>query len=494
VGRGDIMVTITSTYKEHVEKNPEKIAIYTESEEINYQDWHHLVCKTANWLSSTLKDDRKVGILLPNGIPFLQLFAGTSTAGVIAIPFDVKWKPSELVQRLAIAKPSIVITTKELADRSELKSSEIIIWEEISKEIQETDSLVKVQSDEETLFYMGFTSGTTGIPKAFVRSHVSWVKSFSSSRNDFGLSGTDDVLIPGALVHSHFLYGAMSSLYFGGTVYLLNTFSPIQVMERIKRLPITVLYVVPTMIEAIASQRVYVLNPIKIISSGAKWNEESKNKIRQQFINMTMFEYYGASELSFVTYLNDMWNKEKPKSVGKVCEGVKFQIRDTIGNEVENGVIGKIYVKSPFVFSGYIQPDADVLQTLQDDKGWVTVDDLGYVDDEGFLYLVGREKSMIICGGENVYPEEVEVILLKHPNVKEAAVIGVEDAYWGQVPVAFIRGEVAKNELQKLCRQYLSTYKNPRKWYFVDDFPYTTGGKIARHQLQQRIGREVLKN
>jgi long-chain acyl-CoA synthetase len=488
------MVTITSTYKEHVEKNPEKIAIYTECEEINYRDWHHLVCKTANWLSSTLKDDRKVGILLPNGIPFLQLFAGASTAGYIAVPLDVKWKPSELEQRLAIAKPSIVITTKELADCYELISSEIIIWEEISKKIQETNSLVKVQSDEETLFYMGFTSGTTGIPKAFVRSHVSWVKSFSSSLNDFGLSETNDVLIPGALFHSHFLYGAISSLYFGGTVYLQNKFSPIQVFEWIKRFKISVLYVVPTMIEAIASQRRHVMNPIKIISSGAKWNEESKNKIRQQFMKVTMFEFYGASELSFVTYLNDKWNKDKPKSVGKVCEGVQLQIRDKIGNEVENGVIGKIFVKSPFVFSGYIQPNADVLQSLQDDKGWVTVDDVGYVDDEGFLYLVGREKSMIICGGENVYPEEVEAVLLMHPNVLEAAVIGVEDSYWGQVPVAFIQGDLTKNELQKLCRQYLSTFKYPRKWYFVDEFPYTTSGKIARHQLQQRIGEEVLKN
>lgn len=483
------MAAITSTYKIHKQENPEKIAIYTEAGEISYEDWYNLVCKTANWLTSTLCENGKVGILLPNGIPFLQLFAGASMAGYIAIPFDMKWKPRELEQRLALAKPSIVITTKELAERYELKKVEIIIWEDVVGRIREIAPYLRAQVDEEDLFYMGFTSGTTGIPKAFVRSHLSWVKSFSSSRNDFELLRNDHILIPGALIHSHFLYGAISTLYLGGTVYLLDTFSPIKVLEWTKRFPITVIYVVPTMIEAIAGQRVQVRKPIKIISSGAKWDEASKNKFRQRFIEMTVFEFYGASELSFVTYLNDTWNKEKPMSVGKVCNGVKLQIRDASGRVVETGVTGKIYVKSSLAFSGYVQSNSDVLQIIHDEQGWLTVDDVGYMDDEGFLYVVGREKNMIICGGENVYPEEVESVLLAHPSVKEVAVIGEEDSYWGQVPIAFIRGDATRNELQKLCREYLSTFKCPRKWIFVDDFPYTTSGKIARHEIHKLLQR-----
>ena len=486
------MTTITCIYQEHAKRNSEKIAIYTEHEEVSYKDWERRVCKTANWLTSTLCKEERVGILLPNGVPFLQLFAGASAAGLIAIPLDVKWKPNELSERLLLARPSIVVTTKALALRYTFEGSKILIWEELLETIQETDIVLKRQVDEENLFYMGFTSGTTGTPKAFARSHLSWIKSFSSSRNDFESLGTDHVLIPGALVNSHFLYGAMSTLYFGGAVYLLNTFSPAKALEWIERFPVNVVYTVPTMSEALVAQNVQVEQPIKIISSGAKWNEVSKDKLRQQFLNITMFEFYGASELSFVTYLNDTWNQENPSSVGKVCEGVNLQIRDADGQNVKNGVIGKIYVKSPLVFAGYVQPNTDVLHAFQDEEGWMTIDDVGYVDDEGFLYLVGREKNMIICGGENVYPEEVEAVLSKHPHVKEVAVMGMEDSYWGQVPVAFIRGNVTKRELQKLCRNYLSTFKYPQKWIFVDEFSHTSSGKISRPALKNLLLTEVL--
>ena len=109
------MTTITCTYQEHAKRNSEKIAIYTEHEEVSYKDWERRVCKTANWLTSTLCKEERVGILLPNGVPFLQLFAGASAAGLIAIPLDVKWKPNELSERLLLARPSIVVTTKALA-------------------------------------------------------------------------------------------------------------------------------------------------------------------------------------------------------------------------------------------------------------------------------------------------------------------------------------------------------------------------------------------
>ncbi|AOV06731.1 AMP-binding protein [Sporosarcina ureilytica] len=485
------MTFITSTYEMHVKNHPEKIAVYTENEAINYRDWQERIHKTANWLTGIVGKGGKVGILLPNGIPFLQLFAGASAAGLIAVPLDMKWKRSELEQRLALAKPSIVMTTKALAQRYRLSHDEVLIWEEVAEDILDAESVMQAQADEKTLFYMGFTSGTTGVPKAFVRHHQSWIKSFSSSRNNLGLSGTDHVLIPGALVHSHFLYGAICTLYLGGTVYLQPTFSPRNVLDWMQRLPITVIYTVPTMNEAIAAQSIQMKRPIKIISSGAKWNEASKNKIREQFPNMTMYEFYGASELSFVTYSHDTWNQEKPMSVGKACDGVRLEIRDANGNEVKNGMIGKIYVKSPLLFAGYVQPNTDILQTLQDQDGWVTVDDLGYLDDEGFLYLVGREKNMIICGGENVYPEEVEAVLLSHPDITEAAVIGVENRYWGQVPVAFIQGDVSKCELRKLCRDQLSTFKVPKKWHFVEEFDYTTSGKIARHALEKLLPAEV---
>lgn len=486
------MSNITETYKTHLNHQPDKVAIYTTTQEISYRVWYELVSQTANWLTSTVCEGGKVGILMPNGIPFLQLFAGTASVGYIAIPLDMKWKGNELEQRLALVNPTVLITTKELANHYQLDDLSILIWEEIEWEIQKMEPIMQMAADDHKLFYTGFTSGTTGIPKAFLRAHFSWIKSFSSSEINLELSASDEVLIPGTLVHSHFLYGAICTLYLGGTLYLLDSFSPIKAIDWIEEYSINVIYTVPTMIEAITGRDELIEKSIKVISSGAKWSCTSQHKLRQRFATVEVFEFYGASELSFVTYLNDRWNQEKPNSVGKVCDGVKLEIRDSKGCKVANGVIGKIYVKSPLLFAGYVQEHTDRLHTLRDEEGWVTVDDIGYIDHGGFLYLVAREKNMIISGGENVYPEEIEAVLLLHPSVKNVAVIGVEDSYWGQIPVAFIQGNVSKKDLRKLCQKHLSTFKYPRKWYFIEALPVTSSGKIASSELIKLLAVEVV--
>jgi long-chain acyl-CoA synthetase len=119
---------------------------------------------------------------------------------------------------------------------------------------------------------------------------------------------------------------------------------------------------------------------------------------------------------------------------------------------------------------------------------------MGYLDDLGFLHIVGREKNMILFGAVNIFPEEIETVLMAHPDVEEVAVVGVSDPYWGQIPIAVIKGNAPKKELKKLCRENLSIYKQPREWYFVDMLPHTTSGKIARVQTRQLIENEVESN
>jgi long-chain acyl-CoA synthetase len=488
------VTTITSTYKIQAMLNPDKIAIQTTSHAISNMEWHKIVCRTANWLDSITDSNKTVGIFMPSSVAFLQLFTGAAMAGCVAATFDAKWKTAELERRLAVSSPSVLITTKKLADRLSKMDLNIIIWEDAQRQIQENDSSWNKEIDGETPFYMGFTSGSTGVPKAFIRSHNSWVASFSCTLYDFHVDDTDIVVIPGALIHSHFLYGAVSTLYLGGTIYLMENFSAVRVLEYIETFPVTVLYVVPTMIEAMLAEKRLVTKPLKIISSGAKWEESSKRKIREQFLHLSMFEFYGASELSYVTVLSDEENKIHPGSVGKPCHNVELEIRNDNIQVTETGQIGKIFVRSSMVFSGYIHPQSRDIQSIHDKNGWVTVDDMGYLDDLGFLHIVGREKNMILFGAVNIFPEEIETVLMAHPDVEEVAVIGVSDPYWGQIPIAVIKGKAPKKELKKLCRENLSIYKQPRKWYFVDMLPHTTSGKIARVQTQQLIESEVESN
>lgn len=488
------MPTITSSYHQQVIDNPDKVAIQTSSEAITYRDWNTVVCKTANWIHSITDTCDAVGIFMPNSISFLQLFTGAAMAGRIAATFDAKWKPAELEQRLAISSPSFVITTAELAVRIRSTTFTIIIWEEALEQILQCDSSWNEKVSGEMPFYMGFTSGTTGVPKAFIRSHDSWIASFECSHHDFHIGETDHVLIPGALIHSHFLYGAISVLYLGGTIYLLDTFSPLLALNFIKNYPITMLYVVPTMIEAMLLENVIIDKPIQIISSGAKWEEDSKRKIQEQFLHVRMFEFYGASELSFVSFLCNDSDEDKLGSVGKPFHNVEIQIRHAHLDEASDQEIGKIFVRSQMIFDGYIHPESHAIQSTKDDNGWITVDDMGYLDEDGYLYIVGREKNMILYGGVNVFPEEIETVLLGHPDVEEVAVVGITDPYWGKIPVAIVKGHTSKKVLKKLCMDSLSSYKLPRKWFFVEEMPHTTSGKIARMHIQQLVETEVVRN
>jgi long-chain acyl-CoA synthetase len=485
------MTTIVASYQEHKILYPDKIAIQTRFETIRYREWVQMVCQTANWLHSLEGNNGKIGILMPNGIPFLQLFSGTAMAGLISVPFDVKWKAPELKQRVTVSSPSIIITTESFSKNLKGIDTRIIIWEDACEQILLNPPSWNQEIDGSAPFYMGFTSGSTGVPKAFVRSHDSWIASFACNLEDFQLERAEHVLIPGALIHSHFLYGAVSTLYSGGSVYLLEKFSPVQTLKWVKTHPITVLYVVPTMIEAIAVKSETVEKPIKIISSGAKWEDDSKRRIQEQFHDVTIFEFYGASELSYVSVMSSNENGYLPGSVGKPCHNVEIQIRRENHELAGSGEIGKIYVKSDMIILGYLWADSPGIRSITDADGWATVDDLGYLDENGFLYIVGREKNMILYGGVNIFPEEIEAVLMEHPHVEEAAVIGASDPYWGQVPVAVIKGKASRIDLKKQCKEKLSAYKLPRKWYFVDEIPHTTSGKIARMRVKELIENEV---
>ncbi|KON88219.1 acyl-CoA synthetase [Sporosarcina globispora] len=481
------MTNITANIKKLAEESPNKAAIITKSRTINYKEWNTLLCKTANWLESFSFDNKTAGFLLPNGIPFLQLFTGASMAGWTAVPYDIKWKAEELNKRIEISSPSIVITAKEYYDQIAHLHPLVLIWEDALKIISSQSTSFHIDSESNRPFYMGFTSGTTGIPKAFIRSHKSWAASFKVNQHDFKMNKQENVLIPGALIHSHFLYGAVSTLCTGGTVYLLHKFSAAQVLFFFEERPISALYTVPTMVSAILKEKRIIEKPIKIISSGAKWDETSKLKISKTFPKLSMIEFYGASELSYVTFLAD---EQKSGSVGKPCHGVEIEIRGKSGEKLAPNEVGKIYVRSDLIFDGYLSNDT--IHTIQDKDGWATVDDMGYVGDEGYLYISGREKNMILYGAINIFPEEIEKVISLHPAVEEVAVIGLEDQYWGQIAVAIIKGKTNVLELKRLCKNHLASYKVPRKWIFTEEMPYTAGGKIARAQLKKSIERKVI--
>ncbi len=473
---------ITSPYSNHALLFPEKTAIQIKDDVLTYREWDDAVRRTAAWFQGLRCENKTVAVYLPNGIPFLQVFAGAAAAGWTAVPLDLKWKADELVKRLQLAQPDVWITTEGLFPKVKSLHPHLKVWEECTAEIAGTTPLKAVRNLDETLpFYLGFTSGSTGSPKGFIRSHLSWIESFTCTRIEFEIGENDHVLIPGPLIHSHFLYGAMSTLFIGGTLHILEKFSPEQTFASLKEHPISVVYVVPTMAEALLRKKKILEQHLKMISSGAKFEAHTRKRIHASFANLSLYEFYGAGELSFVSFSND---EKKPHSVGCPFHNVNIQIRRENGEIADVGEIGKIYVRSPMMFIGYITEPGQPVQSIEDEHGWVTVDDMGRIDEEGYLYVAGRENNMILYGAMNLFPEEIEAVLTMHPDVEKAAVVGLSDPYWGQIAAGVVQGEVTMLDLKRLCKTHLASYKVPRKWYFIEEMPLTTSGKIARGELR----------
>ncbi|AXK19546.1 MULTISPECIES: acyl-CoA synthetase [Bacillus] len=470
---------IIKEYKKHASLQPNKIAIKENDRALTYKEWFESVCKVANWLRVTESKNKTIAIVLENRMEFLQLFAGAAMAGWVCVPLDVKWKKDELKERLAISNSDMVVTEgyklNDILDE-ERRVFAIDEWKQIIENYLPRDYLG--ENVQNAPFYMGFTSGSTGKAKAFLRAQQSWVHSFDCNVHDFHMRKEDSILIAGTLVHSLFLYGAISALYEGQTVHVMRKFIPDQVLDKLETENISVMYTVPTMLESLYKENRIIENKMKIISSGAKWEAEAKEKIKSIFPYAKKYEFYGASELSFVTALVDDESEKKPNSVGKPCHNVQVRICNEAGEEVQLGEIGTVYVKSDQFFMGYILDGVLVPELTE--EGWMTVHDVGYQDEEGFIYIVGREKNMILFGGINIYPEEIESVLYTHQAVEEIVVVGVKDSYWGEKPVAIVKGSATKQQLKSFCLQRLSSFKIPKEWYFVDEIPYTNSGKVAR--------------
>ncbi|MGV2538150.1 MULTISPECIES: acyl-CoA synthetase [Bacillus] len=477
------MNRITDSYALLAEMNPDHIAIIDGKERITYQDWYDRVQISAQWLQRTAHEQKRVAFLLSNGASFLQIFAGAACAGWTAIPLDPRWGHEECVEKLLLSEAALVIIEDRYMKRFEKHSVDMPVFS--LSEWKERMSLItqgpynKSDSENDPVFYMGFTSGSTGSPKAFIRRQQSWIESFRTTADTFGITHQDHVLIAGTLLSSHFLYGAISTLYFGGTVTLLEKFTPVKAKKALETGDITVMYTVPTMTESLLQINAFEGdNPFLVISSGADWGISSKKQLVTNYPHVTFFDFYGTSELSFVSYLSSNDFLQKPSSVGRPFSSIQVEVRRADQSVCQPNETGRIYVKSPMSFSGY-------LHEVKPPEEWLTVYDMGWMDEDGYLYMSGRENGMIVYGGLNIFPEEIERVLNEQPEVKRSIVVGVPDPYWGEIPVAIIEEGQQTKTVRQAVKEKLAAYKMPKKWLVIDQMIETSGGKLARASMKK---------
>lgn len=476
------MIRITESYAVHAKKKPNHIAIIDEQESITYQDWYERVQTSAQWLNETAHHQKRVAFLVSNGASFLQIFAGAACAGWTAVPLDPRWSHEECVEKLLLSEADLVIIEDRYMRRFEKNKVDIPVLS-LSEWKERMSPITYVQSnnqdtEEDPAFYMGFTSGSTGSPKAFMRRQQSWIESFRMTASEFGITHQDHVLILGTLLSSHFLYGAISTLYFGGTVTLLEKFVPEKGKTALERGDITAVYTVPTMTESLLQIDAFGDTPLLVISSGADWGISSKKQLVNNYPHITFYDFYGTSELSFVSYLSSTDFLQKPSSVGRPFSTIQVEVRRADQSICQPNETGRIYVKSPMSFSGYLHEE-------KPPQEWLTVYDMGWLDEDGYLYMSGRENGMIVYGGLNIFPEEIERVLNEQPEVKRSIVIGLPDPYWGEIPVAIIEKAQQTKTIRQAAKEKLAAYKVPKKWLVIDQMIETSGGKIARASMKK---------
>jgi acyl-CoA synthetase (AMP-forming)/AMP-acid ligase II len=341
----------------------------------------------------------------------------------------------------------------------------------------------------ESTFLIGLTSGTTSVPKAFTRSRQSWRKSFDASIEFFGLRQDDVTLAPGPLAASLNLYALAECLYAGSEFQTLESFDVGDVHAAIAHDGVTRLVLVPTMLRLLSERGltggVDAAGVRTIICAGSKLDARTLEAARRWAPNATIFEYYGASELSFVSGAGLPAGELDAggTGIGHAFPGVEVRILDDGGSELPEGTAGNICVRSGMLSNGYLWGDDG--EALRSFGGWFTVGDQGYLAG-GELHILGRRADMILTSGKNVYPHEVELALASVPGVAAAIAAGMPDDVRGQRVVAGVvpaHGGISATQLKAGLENILARDKRPVQYFCLSELPTTDRGKVSRTML-----------
>ena len=472
--------------------SPDKIAISIDHSELSYRDLvSHSKVISREFI---VLESERIFLCMPNGLSLVKCFFGALFAGKSVGLLDPSWPPAlmkESVQEhfncIFVGTEEWVPLFREIANPDRVFSEvDLMVQHNIPKDL----ILNNIQVSENSPFLAVFTSGSEGVPKSFERTHKSWVSSFNNSELEFRSNQNAIMVVPGPLSHGVSLFGLLSGLYFGRTVAIQSNFDAHKLLNICVSSRSVELVLVPSMVDLLveAASDITYSSVNKIISGGAKLLEAGRRQAQHTFPNAEMIEYYGASELSFVTV-----SKEAEgcpfESVGRAFYGAELDIRDTGGNSLGVGCVGEIWVKSEMLCAAAMSTNLSAKLLME--NGWATVRDLGFIDKDGFLFLQGRVGSAINTGGYTVLPFSVEKLLLKHPAVFDVKVFGFQDNKWGELVCAAIvlteGTEATTDQLYDYCLQELEPYSCPRRWVFLDSIDKLSNGKVNISALRKYI-------
>lgn len=526
--------TLHSYLVESAKEFPKMKALHFMGREMTYAELFEESKKMANYLQSLgLKVGDRVAIMLPNTPQAVISYYGALMAGGIVVQANPLYTPRELKYQMKDSGSRFIICLDILLPRvqqvqAETELEHVIVAEikdylpfpknivypflqrrqyGFSVKVEDTDTvhrwktLLKKGKPEykeieidpvNDLALLQYTGGTTGQPKGVMLTHHNLVANVQMCEAWLYKTERGTEIVLGVLPFFH-VYGMTTvmnmAIMQGSKMILLPKFEPEEVLKTIDKLKPTLFPGAPTIYVGLLNHpklKSYDLSSVEASISGSA---ALPVEVQEQFERETggrIVEGYGLTETSPVTHANFVWHKRKNGSIGVPWPDTDAMIveMDTL-HELETGEIGEIAIKGPQVMTGYWNDEKETQEVLRD--GWLLTGDLGYVDEDGFFYVVDRKSDMIIAGGFNIYPREIEEVLYEHPAIEEAVVAGIPDDYRGETVKAYIvlkKGvKVTEKELDDFCRKHLAAFKVPRFYEFRDELPKTAVGKILRRQL-----------
>jgi long-chain acyl-CoA synthetase len=501
------MLELATLISRHARYRPDATAVVFEDERLTYAQFGARVARSANLLRSLgIGKGDKVATVLGNSRESLELIWAVPAVGAALVPLSPLLMSAGLASLLRDSDAKCVMSQRSMlptleAIRAELAPflpGRVLLIDGASGEFGDYGALTAAQSTTfvpepcgpDDLFNIMYTSGTTGLPKGIMHNHYVRALYGLLMASAYRMTPESRTLHAGAIVFNGAYVTLMPTFYLGATYVLLKQFDADATIAAIERERITHIMLVPAQIIAIFASKQYRPERLSslecILSLGAPLLQEHKDRLNAELPNR-FYELYGLTE-GFMTILDRDEAVRKSGSVGRPTQHFEMRIVDAEGRDLPPREIGEIVGRGPLVMQGYYKRGELTAQTIRD--GWVFTGDVGYADEDGFLYLVDRKKDMIDSGGMKVYPKDVEEIAARHPAIREVAVFGVPHDKWGETPIAAVilreRVMATAEELRGWINERVAArYQRVSDVVIMKDFPRSAAGKTLKREMRE---------
>ncbi len=491
-------MTLSSMLLETARNYPKRVGIKFEERVLSYSEIDKRATLCAGGIMDLgVKSGDRVAILMKNCPEYIISYFAIIRAGAIAVPINTFLMPDEVSYILNDSGCSLLIYDDSFADHVvKVKDSISTLNSVRIGDIPECEKECEEGSDNDVAVFL-YTSGTTGFPKGAMLTNRNLISNAEASREVMDIVPRDRFLLFLPLFHSFSLtVCVILPVLTGARIILLQSVKPFsKVINSIIKDRITLFIAVPTIYNILSRKRIPViakllmkfLIKIRVCVSGAAALPESTIHAFEAKFNIPLLEGYGLTETSPVVSVNPLKGTRKPSSVGPPVQGVEAAAVDGEGNRVRTDEVGELIIRGPNVMKGYYNKQAETDEVLKD--GWLYTGDMAKIDKDGYIYIVDRKKDLIIVDGMNIYPREVEDIVMELHSIEECAMVGVADGRGSEISVLYLKcaedATVDKTDVEGYLKERVARFKMPRRIKVIDDFPKTATGKIRKNELRK---------